>query len=134
MAKVVDLAAKRGVGDSLGDLQLGRVLFGGPIAARQEELGLVAVEARVARVGAGRRLTIDVVLQLSLALDLGQLGATPSGAVRAVRLVGKADWVVPVGGVRLIEGDGVADVDGNIRRGSSVPGKVVVARLACARA
>ena len=75
-----------------------------PVRARVEELGLVAVEARIALIGARglesfcrAEIGVNLVEQLAGRFDFVALRPAPGLAVRTIRVVRKADRVVPAG-------------------------------------
>jgi len=129
MAEIVDDATVRAVSDGLRYRQLSLVFLAHPLLSREEELGLVAVEAGGARIRACGIRTADLVLQLARALDLIERIPAPRRAVSTIWLVSETDRVVPVARIRLIERDGFADLDRDLWRRPNMALELVIASL-----
>ena len=130
MTEVVDDTAVRSICHGLRDGQLRSVVLCHPVAARVEELGLIAIQAGVTSIWTCRCGPVDLVQQLAKTLDLISLVTAPSVAMSTIWEVGEAHCVVPVAWVCLVEGVRLPNAHLNIRRGPGVPSKLIVTGLA----
>mmetsp|Transcript_38634 Transcript_38634/g.110915 ORF Transcript_38634/g.110915 Transcript_38634/m.110915 type:complete len:285 (+) Transcript_38634:441-1295(+) len=129
VAEVVDLSTERRIGHLLGDRELGRVLLRHPLRPWVEEHWLVAVKACVPGIWAGCGRPVDLVQQLACCLNFGSLWATPIIPMRAIRVEGEAQRVVPIGTVALVKCVGLPDLHRDVWRGPGETGELEVARL-----
>mmetsp|Transcript_60317 Transcript_60317/g.106818 ORF Transcript_60317/g.106818 Transcript_60317/m.106818 type:complete len:210 (+) Transcript_60317:82-711(+) len=129
VTEIVDHAAVRSIRHGLRHVEHDAVLLLPPYRARVEELGLVAVQACLCGIGTGWRCSIDQVLQLASPFYFGKFVAAPDRAVRTIWLIRKSERVHPIGGVALIEGDGLANAYVDRRRGAVKACEHVIARL-----
>mmetsp|Transcript_18571 Transcript_18571/g.44487 ORF Transcript_18571/g.44487 Transcript_18571/m.44487 type:complete len:285 (-) Transcript_18571:970-1824(-) len=129
VTEIVDHAAVRSIRHGLRHVEHDAVLLLPPYRARVEELGLVAVQACLCGIGTGWRCSIDQVLQLASPFYFRKFVAAPDRAVRTIWLIRKSERVHPIGGVALIEGDGLANAYVDRRRGAVKACEHVIARL-----